>query len=59
METTRHRALLPFIPPKYQVLVAPYPIYISEAVLSKLSLKDLQVPITPLIFNSLGTLIVR
>lgn len=46
-------------PPRYQVLVFPYPISISDAVLRALSLRDLQVPRIPLIFNSFETLIVR
>lgn len=55
MDTIMHKALLLKIPPRYHELVAPYPIYMSEAVFSELSLRDLQVPSIPLMRISLGT----
>jgi hypothetical protein len=52
-------ALFTEMPPKYQLLVLPYPIYMSAASLRELSLRDLAVPKMPLILSSLETRMLR
>ena len=59
IDTTRQSELPVLMPPKYQLLVPPSPISISEAVLRALSLSDLQVPRIPLILIVFVTLIDR
>ena len=51
-----HSELFDVIPPKYQTLVPPSPIYVSDAILSVFYFKDFPNPNNPLIFNYFGTL---
>ena len=51
-----HSELLDAIPPKYQTLVPPSPIYVYDAILSVFYFNDLPNPNSPFIFNYFGTL---